>query len=74
MQSGGSVRAGSTFSRGEADRLMMDDALCAQSDAVAAFYSTLTAFTREVNTLNQLTKGWLAAQVNWLSPVFDEIT
>lgn len=65
--------AADAYSRGEADRLMMDDALCAQSDAVVAFYGTLTAFTREVNTLNQLTGGWLAAQVNWLSPMFDEI-
>lgn len=66
--------AADAYSRGEADQLTLDDALCGQSDTVVQFYGALSAFTREVNTLNQLTGGWLASQVDWLSPVFDEIT
>jgi len=58
------------YGRGEANQLALDDALCAQSDALVQFYGALAAFTREANTLNLLTKGWLALQVQWLVPVF----
>lgn len=65
--------AADAFARGDMDQLALDDALCAQSDALVQFYGALTAFTREVNTLNHLTRGWLASQVGWLSRVFEEI-
>ena len=65
--------AADAYARGDADQLMLDDALCAQSDAVAQLYSAWISFTREVNTLNGLTKGWLAAQVDWHTALFADM-
>lgn len=68
-----SAQAGA-FAMGTESKSDWYTALSAQSDSQAALYAAVAAFTRQINTLNTLTGGWVSRTQGWmtdsLSPLY----
>lgn len=54
------------YAKGAVDKDTFYHARCAQNDAMAALYSALAEYSRQVNGLNDLSGGWISRNQGWL--------
>lgn len=59
--------AAGAYATGNGTKADWYTALNAQSDSQAALYTAISAYTKQVNALNELTGGWVSRTQGWLS-------
>ena len=67
--------AAGAYAMGTGSKTDWYDALSARADSQTALYQAVGAFTRQANTLNELTGGWVSRTQGWLAeallPLYD---
>lgn len=58
------------YARGTTDKAALYAAQCTQNGAVAALYQSVGEFTRQANSLNTLSGGWIAGEYDWMAGTF----
>ena len=65
--------AAGAYARGEGSKESWYAAMNEQAYARASLSAALAAFTREANTFNQLTGGWVSRMFDWLNPSLEPL-